>query len=268
MKNWLVNILWLFLLPFALWSAEADNLIMLENWFASNPRAADYSELKNDLYAIQKQAKENDLPFELIFNKFLEGVAKNAAADQILNVLIEEEQRLEVIIKMINKIDNQNRIQYQKAYFRWEQEEDQTPATKNSLTDIISHTLVFRTRTEIIKQIAIFVRSGLSWEIMERIFLFTREKRVPFLQPLYLFSETIKIPAFSRLTDEEMYLLNYTILASTLSPSSYAVIPSLFLKGGRYNLDYPVIVKIITEKLAQGGSFIRIEQEFKRRGRP
>lgn len=267
MKKQLITTLYILLVPFFLWCADLNAPELIDNWFAANPRAADYLSLKNALHDIQKQTTAHNLPFEFIFNKFLEGVAKNAAAAQVLKVLLEEEQRLEAIVRMIDKVDAVNREKNKKPYFQWMQEESLNSSTTDTLTGLIPQALVFRNRTEIITQIAIFIRSGISLTVMEKIFLSAQQQGIPFFLPFYLFSEIIKIPAFSRLTDREIYRLNDAILSSSLSPSSYAVIPSLFLKGSRYNLDYPVIVNIIVEKLEQGGSFIRIEQEFRRRER-
>lgn len=211
----------------------------VELWFQENPQAAKYRNIKNNLVEILTDAESLSIPLDLLFERLKEGIVKNVPKEKIINTLHNEVAQLKELIMFIQKID----ICFQ----------DQQPLTPESNYDII-------------KQLTIFLRTGLSLKVQFQIFDYACEHKRDLSAILQVFGALIKIPVVSTLSDDELILLGNALLASKLEPENYSALASIFLKGRINRINYSAITDIIVNTLNQGKGLIQIEQQIQRLG--
>ena len=234
----------------------------IDAWYSRDRNASIYKDIRQNLIDICRRAESAQLPPELLFAKFREGAAKRINANRVMNALEEELLRLQSIQALINHVDQSYEQTYSQVYFFFPGENEQ-----ERLSELVELPNISVNKIEIIQQFSILVRSGLTIDLMQRVFLYAANRQQAYPYVLYLFKSIIDIPAFTRLDAENLFTLCRAVLASQLPASTYPVITSLFIKGNRYNLSYPVIARTIIEELDQGGGLIQVEQALKRMGR-
>jgi hypothetical protein len=246
---------------FFLYTQTDDVKNELETWFQDNPGAEKYRDIGYQILSILTRSQQLSIPTELLMEKLREGASKRVPPSLLVQALSEEAERLSDIVDMINEIDSRNEKIEGRPFF------DTERAGEEGIVTPEEDGFRLKNRSDIIKQLSLFQRSGLGLNSMNRILeearILGKSKHIAF-QSL---SALIKIPGVSSLSEHEVTGLGEALLQSNLSPSSYATLSSIFLKGRIYQMSYSTISSIVIEILKKGGGLIQIEQEITRRGR-
>ena len=249
--------IFLLLIPILFTGADQDSVQQaLDAWFAGRPESAAYNSIKNELYTLFSRAYTLTIPLTILFERLQEGASKRIPAQKLLKALEEEVERLYKILVMINEIDSLSLLQGEVSFFTSLGTES-GPGEKG---DEEIH-------TNLIHQLSIFNRSGISVRSMSSLFSLALETEKSKGAMFLVLHGLIKIPGLGNLDDEETTDLGTALLKSTLSPESYGTISSIYVKGRTYQLNYSTITEIVIDVLNRGGGLVQIEQEIIRRGR-
>jgi hypothetical protein len=233
----------------------------LETWFQNNPQAEKYRDIEQQLLRILSDSQQLSIPTELLIEKLQEGLSKGVPPSLLVRALSDEVERLSDIVVMINDIDSKSEEIKGKPYF------DTGTAEGEYIITPEEDEFCLITRSDIIKQLSLFQRSGLPLKSIGSILDYARtlekSKDIAFLS----LSALMKIPGVTGLSEKELAALGEALIQSKLSPSSYSTLASIFLKGRIYQMSYSTISSIVIDILKRGGGLIQIEQEITRRGR-
>jgi hypothetical protein len=229
----------------------------LEDWFNRQSDSEKYLLVKEELIALFESANKRSIPLPILFERLQEGASKNVPPGKLVQALREEVNRLSEIKSMIQDINTVSYKQKQSYFFPFPEsfpDPEEKNKQKNKLEDLMH-------------QLSIVNRSGISVETMSTLFILALDQEKPYTHVLLVLHGLIKIPGLNNLDNKEIANLGEALLKSAISPESYGTLSSIFVKGRTYNLNYSIITDIVTQQLQRGGGLVQIEQEIIRRGR-
>lgn len=229
----------------------------LDDWFKKQSGSDKYLPVKNELLSLFSSAHKQSLPLKILFERLQEGVSKNVPAKKLIKALEEEVERLTDISIMIDNVNTKSFEQNQ-VYFFPRPESEMKPEEKNKQKRVLE---------DLMHQLSIFNRSGISVQSMSSLFTLAVNEEKPDNTILLVLHGLIKIPGLNNLENEDITSMGIALAQSTLSPESYGTLSSIFVKGRTYNLNYSIITRIVIQELQRGGGLVQIEQEIIRRGR-
>ncbi|MBN2736480.1 MAG: hypothetical protein JXR70_05825 [Spirochaetales bacterium] len=245
-KSLIIFLSLLFLLSTQLYSDQEETYQEILSWLNTKSRAFNYDKIDEELLFIFNQAKEANLPLDILFNRLKEAASKKIKSNQIFSVLSVELKELFKIKQIILKhnpclapLDNDENLQG-------------IPVSK--------------IQRERITLVLYYIKSDIPAETIDSAMTTACEVQKSYQQVFHLFNVFITITALHNLNSIELTELCDAVLRSKLNSDSYPSIASFFLKGHSSHINYSVIRNVIIKVLNSGGNLINIENELFRRG--
>ena len=201
----------------------------VESWFKADPRAKAYMDSKADVLLIFGEAQAAELPMWVLMDKLREGASKGVSPDRLTAGLQSEAARLSAAKAVLarGKVDIAERREYEEA----------------------------------LRDMSIALLAGIGGDTIESLFAGIRMSSRTYRDVLAACAALIQMKNSSRLSEKELRRLGETLLSSKLPSSSFASIPSFFVKARASGLrESEILDSIVVKALETGGGFVRMEE--------
>ncbi len=224
-----------FLLPlFSLFPQESFSRDHLDRWF-DKPEAQSYRRIRSQIYDLFETALEDELPASILFDKLLQGAARNADPEMLLSAL-------QAALQRTRKADN--------IIGQW--------TGKTEDPDLL---LTAR------KNLVLYLQAGLDAEGLKKLSDTTLGEGRD-LSDLFTAAEIIiQLRDIIGLEAEKSFQFAFLLLQSGLAEESWTVLPSVFLRAATWRIPPGETYAVISEALRSGGGLLQIERELGRRKR-
>jgi hypothetical protein len=215
-----------------------DAKSVIDGWYERNQRAEAYGNMRKDLVGIITRVQAVSLPDELFLEILDEGVAKRISATALLDTLKTRFGEYLAIRTMLESVHP-------------------CLEKKIPLDEYVSPV--------VLKKYSLFLRQGLSERICREMLDEACARGERYEHVVNVLRTLSSIPSRAELSEGELVTLGKAILGSTLSPTSYTALSSMYIKGKLKNLSIHDMTAIFISVLKEGKGLVRIEQELSRR---
>jgi hypothetical protein len=205
-------------------------------WFETSSHAEGYREIQPELVSLFRDADDIGIPADLLLGKVKEGAAKGIPSSRLLPAVRNEKERL---VQGLEIIENAG---YSPAAHREE---------------LSRH----------LKLLGIILREGMSEAVLTDVLSEGRERGLDLREGMSACSAVFQIRKVTSLAGEDLILLGKALFESSLPPSKYASVSSIFLKAQVNRISERDILEIALRVFNDGGGLVQLEREFGRRGR-
>lgn len=207
----------------------------LKAWYREDRKAAKYEEIRSLLESIFAAAEQSDIPAVLLTEKLKQGSAKNVSPGRLADAMNSELARLIIAEGMVS--------------------------------DYCESAVSTEERVSLIRGISIFLSGSLSKNELEFYLSMCCEKGSGSSKFLSLGGAMLGIQTVEWLSPDQRLSLAESLLGSSVPPSGYNAVSSIFLKGKLNRLSPAEVLEIVTSSLSRGGGIIQMEDELNRRSR-
>lgn len=204
---------------------------LLDQWYRESDNARRYIDERSELAAVMEQAREDGIPPELIMLVLQEGAAKRVPPSRLIAALEAEEERLATARRILERVDLLP---------------IRTADIQNAL-----------------RELSVYQSAGVPPDVLDSVLARTDELD----RGLAAVGALAQVVGIQPLRDDTMATLGISILASELTPATYASLSSAYLRGTLNGLPPETVVRIIVDVLEAGGGLIQIDRELRTRGR-
>lgn len=208
----------------------------LLQWFDAAPEAERYREIKPDLLALFREADETGIPADLLLGKVKEGAAKRVPPSRLLRAIRLEKERFQTGLEIITNA----------GYSPAEKREKLSPY---------------------LKLLGIILREGTAKTFLEELLHDAWTKGLNLAQGISSCGAVFQVQKITSLPEEDLLRLGKALFESSLPPSGYDSLPSVFLKGRVNRISERDILEIALRIFENGGGLIQLERELGRRMR-
>jgi hypothetical protein len=213
----------------------ADVASVIDKLFSQEEWRTKYAEVYIPLKTLFIQIEQEGFPVESLLDKLREGLAKKVSPQVLLTGIKDETQRIKQAFELLNKIQFSYANQAEK--------------------------------TELYKNISLFLLGGLKIELLEQMLVGVQVKKDTVKVFLSLGTTILKLKAATSLSEEELATLTGVLLKSTLNYSTYPLVTSLFVKAKIRRVSDQEMFSLVVNILTRGGSVLEIEEELSRRSK-
>ncbi len=226
--------LFIFISVHPLFSDNGKELLL--QWFDSLSNARRYGKIQEELLGLFQEAESGGIPGELLLVKLKEGAAKNIPSERLLVALKQEKKRYQSALDIIEAAGYSSEV----------------PA---------------RLLEQPVKTLGILLREGLAPPFLENLLSRAHEERLELTDGIAACSTVFQVKKITNLPEAELLRLGYALYKSSLPPSGYDALASVFLKAKVQRLSDRDTLEIVLRIFENGGSLIQLEREINRRVR-
>lgn len=205
-------------------------------WFETSSNAEGYREIQPELISLFRDADDIGIPADLLLGKVKEGAAKGIPSSRLLPAVRNEKERL---VQGLEIIENA-------GYF-----------SAGSREELSRH----------LKLLGIILREGMSEAVLTDVLREARRLDMDLSEGMSACSAVFQIRKVTSLAGDDLIRLGKALFESSLPPSKYASVSSIFLKGQVKRISERDILEIALRVFNDGGGLIQLEREMSRRGR-
>ena len=210
----------------------------LRDWFSESVKSGRYESIEDDLRSLFRRADNSGAPPGVLMEKLREGAAKGIPPGRLMPALRNELKSLITAGEDYRKL----RISNKRA--------ETVPDIQNAY-----------------KIIAIMLREEIEKETIRELLQEAGQLDLPLSAGTAACSAVFQASSVTGLRDGDLLRLGISLYNSTLGPSNYGAVASIFVKGRVNRLSEEEILDIIEDVFARGGGLIRLERELNKRTR-
>jgi len=205
-------------------------------WFETSSNAEGYREIQPELVSLFRGADDIGIPADLLLGKVKEGAAKGIPSSRLLPAVRKEKERLRKGLEIIANAG-------------------------------YSQGMHGRELSRHLKLLGIILREGMSEAVLTDVLREARKRGLSLADGMSACSAVFQIREITSLDGDDLIRLGKALFESSLPPSKYASVFSIFLKGQVKRISERDILEIALGVFNDGGGLVQLEREFGRRGR-
>lgn len=206
----------------------------VNTWFASAPEASAYADIHSDIMLLLLDAGESGIPVRLLLAKVKEGAAKGVPSRRLFVALENERDRLRSAIDIIDSA----------GY----------PLLRRD-TDL----------EQPVKMLGIILREGCSAAVLREILSGGFAEGRTLSEGTAACGAVFHVKKVADLSDQELVSLGIALYGSSLPPTGYDTVSSIFLKARVHRLSDKDTLDLVLGVLKSGGGLIQLERALDRR---